>query len=322
MLGVARGGQPRPARRSPWPRGSATSGRTPAATSRCSSRSATGGRYQEALEAAEQARLRLSARRGHGAALPRHPARAHPSAGRELRRGGGGGRSARWPGSARASAGCAATSHVTSRARALPAARTASRSARSAAGEALRDAARSRGPGRRGLRARRARLAGGRRRAVSSAPPGCSARRRRCWERTGGRLGGNAVLEGHHPRSAATAASVLGAARYAELHAGGRRQADRADRRARLSGDDALPGVPGPRPDPRMTARGRQAGGLAGTARRRRRAHQPRAGDRRARRERAVQPARSPTGCSSPGGPWTRTSTTSTPSSASPRGCS
>ena len=41
------------------------------------------------------------------------------------------------------------------------------------------------------------------------------------WERAGGRLGGNAVMEGHRARSAAAAARALGAGRYAELHARG-----------------------------------------------------------------------------------------------------
>jgi predicted ATPase/DNA-binding CsgD family transcriptional regulator len=41
------------------------------------------------------------------------------------------------------------------------------------------------------------------------------------WELTGGRLSGSAVLEDYHQRSAATAASALGAARYGELHAAG-----------------------------------------------------------------------------------------------------
>jgi DNA-binding CsgD family transcriptional regulator len=41
------------------------------------------------------------------------------------------------------------------------------------------------------------------------------------WERAGGRLSGSAVLERYHQRSAATAASALGTAKYAELYAAG-----------------------------------------------------------------------------------------------------
>jgi non-specific serine/threonine protein kinase len=41
------------------------------------------------------------------------------------------------------------------------------------------------------------------------------------WERTGGRLSGSKVLDGYHEHSAAAAVDMLGTARYAELHAAG-----------------------------------------------------------------------------------------------------
>ena len=132
------------------------------------------------------------------------------------------------------------------------------------------------------------------------------------WERTGGRLSGSAVLEGHHQRSAATAASALGAARYAELHAAGADQAARADRRAgrrRRRRAARAARIPGRRT--RIRRLGRAARGS------------PPASGRSPCSSRAGCPTgRSPRGSSSPSGPWTRTSITSSPSSGSPRGCS
>ena len=66
------------------------------------------------------------------------------------------------------------------------------------------------------------------------------------WGRTGGRLGGNTVLEGQRARSAAAAARELGPERYAELHARG---ADTPVERIValvVAGDDALPSAPVP----------------------------------------------------------------------------
>ncbi len=68
------------------------------------------------------------------------------------------------------------------------------------------------------------------------------------WGLTGGRLGGNAGLEGHRARSAAAAARVLGADRYAELRARGAGTPIEQIVALLVAGDDALPGVPGPRP--------------------------------------------------------------------------
>jgi predicted ATPase/DNA-binding CsgD family transcriptional regulator len=67
------------------------------------------------------------------------------------------------------------------------------------------------------------------------------------WELAGGRLGGNAVMEGHRARSAAAAARVLGAGRCAELHARGAGTSIEEIVALAVAGDDALPGVPTPR---------------------------------------------------------------------------
>jgi predicted ATPase/DNA-binding CsgD family transcriptional regulator len=61
------------------------------------------------------------------------------------------------------------------------------------------------------------------------------------WERTGGRLSGNAVLEGYHQRSAATAASTLGSARYADLHAAGAARPLTQIAALAIDGADVLP---------------------------------------------------------------------------------
>ena len=79
------------------------------------------------------------------------------------------------------------------------------------------------------------------------------------WELTGGRLGGNAGLEGHRSRSAAAAARVLGADRYAELRARGAGTTTEQIVALAVAGDDALPGLPAPR-----TAGDERAGTAAG----------------------------------------------------------
>jgi DNA-binding CsgD family transcriptional regulator len=66
------------------------------------------------------------------------------------------------------------------------------------------------------------------------------------WERTGGRLSGSAVLEGHHLRSAATAASGLGTARYVELHAAGVTRPLAQIAALAITGADVLPEPPDP----------------------------------------------------------------------------
>jgi predicted ATPase/DNA-binding CsgD family transcriptional regulator len=83
------------------------------------------------------------------------------------------------------------------------------------------------------------------------------------WELTGGTLGGNAGLAGHRARSAAAAARVLGADRYAELRARGAGTPIEEIVALVVAGDDALPSVPGPRTawdDRAGTAAGRGGG--------------------------------------------------------------
>jgi predicted ATPase/DNA-binding CsgD family transcriptional regulator len=67
------------------------------------------------------------------------------------------------------------------------------------------------------------------------------------WERTGGRLSGSAVLNGYHLRSASTAASTLGTARYAELHAAGATRPLAQIAALAIGGADVLPEPPDPR---------------------------------------------------------------------------
>src|ERR1700722_9021301 len=67
------------------------------------------------------------------------------------------------------------------------------------------------------------------------------------WGRAGGRLGGNPVLEGHRARSAAAAARVLGPERYSQLQARGAGTPIERIVALVLAGDDALPSVPVPR---------------------------------------------------------------------------
>jgi non-specific serine/threonine protein kinase len=70
------------------------------------------------------------------------------------------------------------------------------------------------------------------------------------WERAGGRLSGSAVLDGYHQRSAAMAASTLGPAKYAELHAAGAIRPLAQIAGLAIAGADVL----AERPDPRATA--------------------------------------------------------------------
>jgi predicted ATPase/DNA-binding CsgD family transcriptional regulator len=67
------------------------------------------------------------------------------------------------------------------------------------------------------------------------------------WERTGGRLSGSAVLEGYHQRSAAMAVNTLGPAKHAELHAEGATRPLAQIAALAIAGADVLPGLPGAR---------------------------------------------------------------------------
>ena len=70
------------------------------------------------------------------------------------------------------------------------------------------------------------------------------------WERLGGgRLSGSAVLEDYHRRSAAKAAGTLGTAWYAELHTAGATRPLAEIAAAALAGHDVLPERPHPRAD-------------------------------------------------------------------------
>jgi DNA-binding NarL/FixJ family response regulator len=87
------------------------------------------------------------------------------------------------------------------------------------------------------------------------------------WGRAGGRLGGDAVLEGHRARSAAAAARELGPERYAELHARGADTPVEQIVALVVAGDHALPSAPMPRDawdDRAGTAVGVGVGGAAG----------------------------------------------------------
>jgi predicted ATPase/DNA-binding CsgD family transcriptional regulator len=79
------------------------------------------------------------------------------------------------------------------------------------------------------------------------------------WGRTGGRLGGSAVMEVHHRRSAGSAAGALGAGQYAELHARGAARPLGQITALAVGGADALPGEPPGVPAPRA-ARDNAAG--------------------------------------------------------------
>ncbi len=67
------------------------------------------------------------------------------------------------------------------------------------------------------------------------------------WERAGGMLSGNAVMEGYHRRSARAAGNALGAGQYAELHARGAALPLEQIAALAVGGADTLPGVPSPR---------------------------------------------------------------------------
>ena len=64
------------------------------------------------------------------------------------------------------------------------------------------------------------------------------------WDRTGGRLCGSAALEGYHTRSAATAAGTLGTAKYDELHAAGSIRPIAQIAALAIAGTDVLPQMP------------------------------------------------------------------------------
>ena len=64
------------------------------------------------------------------------------------------------------------------------------------------------------------------------------------WDRTGGRLSGSAALEGYHTRSAATASGTLGAAKYDELHAAGAIRPTAQIAALAMAGTDVLPKMP------------------------------------------------------------------------------
>ena len=67
------------------------------------------------------------------------------------------------------------------------------------------------------------------------------------WDRTGGRLSGSAVLDGYHQRSAAMAAGTLGPAKYDELHAAGAARPLAQIVTLAIAGADVLPELPDPR---------------------------------------------------------------------------
>jgi predicted ATPase/DNA-binding CsgD family transcriptional regulator len=67
------------------------------------------------------------------------------------------------------------------------------------------------------------------------------------WGRAGGRLAGNPVLEGHRARSAAAAARVLGPERYAQLQARGAGTPIEQIVALVVAGDDVPPSAPAPR---------------------------------------------------------------------------
>ena len=65
------------------------------------------------------------------------------------------------------------------------------------------------------------------------------------WDRTGGRLSGSTVLDGHHQRAAANAAAALGEVRFAELHAAGAARPLAQVVALAVAGADVLPDLPG-----------------------------------------------------------------------------
>ena len=64
------------------------------------------------------------------------------------------------------------------------------------------------------------------------------------WDRTGGRLSGSAVLDGYHQRSAAMAAGTLGTAKFDELHAAGAAKPLGQIATLAIAGADVLPELP------------------------------------------------------------------------------
>jgi predicted ATPase/DNA-binding CsgD family transcriptional regulator len=67
------------------------------------------------------------------------------------------------------------------------------------------------------------------------------------WERTGGRLSGSVVLDGYHKRAAAMAASTLGTAKYTELHTAGATRPFAEIVALAIAGADVLPEQHDPR---------------------------------------------------------------------------
>ena len=67
------------------------------------------------------------------------------------------------------------------------------------------------------------------------------------WERTGGRLSGSVVLDGYHKRATAMAVSTLGTARYTELHTAGATRPFAEIVALAIAGADVLPEQPDPR---------------------------------------------------------------------------
>ena len=233
-----------PGRPSTWPRGPATAMGGPAvsATSRCSSRSDLGSvwvwvwarGYRESVEAAAQARLRLA---GDGLDAARRCLDVQLGLAAAL----GGSCTAAVAAGRRALAGLGPGERWLHGYVAITAALALYRQpgrrpeCAGAAGEALSALQRSRGPGRPGLRARPAGLAGGRRRPVRAlrlAARGGSgalgAGRRQARRQPGPGGAPRAVGRGRRPRARPRA--VRGAARAGSGHA------DRADRRARGGG--------------------------------------------------------------------------------------
>jgi len=69
------------------------------------------------------------------------------------------------------------------------------------------------------------------------------------WERTGGRLSGSVVLDGYHKRATAMAVSTLGTAKYTELHTAGATRPFAEIVALAIAGADVLPEQPDPRAD-------------------------------------------------------------------------
>ena len=67
------------------------------------------------------------------------------------------------------------------------------------------------------------------------------------WERTGGRLSGSVVLDGYHKRATAMAVSTLGTAKYTELHTAGATRPFAEIVALAIAGADVLPEQPDPR---------------------------------------------------------------------------